>query len=211
MTIPRVVLIGGAPCVGKSAVSRCVASRYEYGCISIDDIGKAVGAVCPEIRTMNDMSWQEYFATTSVEVLLEHAANSRKRLWPAVEKIVRTHSDWDNPLVMEGYTLWPEQVIAARFTATGAVWLSCDDLLLESRIRTQPDFYKGAVDEEALVSNFLLRSSRYNELMLKSAAECNAVVITVNSGHTIKDVADLCVSALTTEAIGTGNDLSTSI
>jgi 2-phosphoglycerate kinase len=209
MTIPRVVLIGGPPYVGKSAVARCIAARYEYGCIAIDDIAKAVGSLYSaltrnKLDPMDGMDWREYFTTTPVDLLLDHAAASRERIWPAIDKIVRTHSTWDGPLVMEGYALWPEQVMAAGFTATGAVWLTCNDLLLESRIRSNPDFYRGAVDEEALISNFLRRSSRYNELMLESAAECSATVITVLSGQSVKDIADLCVSALTRQSAGTG-------
>lgn len=196
MTIPRVVLIGGAPYVGKSAVARCIAARYAYGCISTDDIGKAIGAVT-NVPTSDNMDWRDYFAGTPVDLLLADAAKSRKRLWAAIDKIVRTHSTWDDPLVMEGYALWPEQVITAGFTATGAVWLACDDLVLESRIRSHSDFYRGAVDEEALISNFLKRSSWYNALMLKSAAECSATVITFDFCHTVEDIADMCVSALT--------------
>ena len=153
---------------------------------------------------MDGMDWREYFATTPVDLLLDHAAASRKRLWPAIRKIVRTHSTWDDPLVMEGYALWPEQVLAAGFTDTGALWLTGDDLLLESRIRSNPSFYHGATDEEALIRNFLRRSSQYNELMLKSAAESSATVIAVATGQSIKDIADLCVSALTRESARTG-------
>jgi hypothetical protein len=183
-------------------VARCIAARYEYGCISTDDIGKAVSSVYSalgrsDIDPMGGVDWREYFATTPVDLLLEHAAASRERIWPAIDRIVRAHSTWDDPLVMEGYALWPEQVMAAGFTATGAVWLTCDDLLLESRIRANRDFYRGAVDEETLIGNFLRRSSRYNELMLKSTAQCNATVIHIVSGHSVQDVADLCVSALT--------------
>jgi len=201
MTIPRVVLIGGPPYVGKSAVARCIAARYEYGCISTDDIAKAVGSVYSaltgnKLDPMAGVDWREYFTITPVDVLLDHDAASRVRIWPAIDRIVRTHSTWDDLLVMEGYALWPEQVTAAGFTATGAVWLTCNERLLESRIRSNVDFYRGAADEEALIRNFTRRSSRYNELMLESAAKRNAAVLTVLPGQSVNDIADLCVSAL---------------
>ena len=201
MVVPKVVLIGGAPFVGKSETARCIAARYGYGCIPADDIGKAVGAVTsaeafPEIHSMDHLDWRDYFTTTPVDVLLEHAARSRERLWPAFDKIIRTHSTWGHPLVLEGYTLWPETVVAARFTASGAIWLACDDLLYESRVRSQPDFYRGAADEEAMIRNVVRRSSRYTELMAASAAEWGATVISVEARHTVDDVADLCVAAL---------------
>jgi 2-phosphoglycerate kinase len=201
MTIPRVVLIGGPPCVGKSAVARCIAARYEYGCIGTDDIAKAVGAVYSALAgkerdPMAGVDWRAYFTETPVDVLLDHDAASRDRIWPAIDRIVRAHAAWDDPLVMEGYALWPEQVMAAGFTATGAVWLSGDDRLLESRIRSNPDFYRGAADEEALIHNFMRRSSRHNERMVASAAECGAAVIRVLPGQTVNQIADLCVLAL---------------
>lgn len=123
MTIPRVVLVGGPPYVGKSAVARCIAARYEYGCISTDDIAKAVGSVYSalgqnEIDPMAGMDWREYFTTTPVGELLGHDAAPRKQLWPAIDRIVRAHATWDDPLAVEGYALWPEQVMAAGYTAT---------------------------------------------------------------------------------------------
>ena len=82
---------------------------------------------------------------------------------PSVGKIVRTHSTWGDPLVMEGYALWPERVMVADFASTGTVWLSCDDQLLEARNSSQTSFYGGALDEEALIANVLRGSNRYNE------------------------------------------------
>jgi len=209
VTIPRVVLIGGPPYVGKSTVARCIAARYGYGCIGTDDIAKAAGSVYSalagkELDPMAGMDWRAYFATTPVDVLLDHDAASRKRIWPAIDRIVRTHATWGDPLVMEGYALWPEQVMAAGFTATGAVWLSGDDRLLESRIRSNPGFYRGAADEEALIHNFTRRSSRYNERMLASAAECGATVMRVLPGQPANEMADRCVSALTRQSVETG-------
>jgi 2-phosphoglycerate kinase len=204
MTVPRVVLIGGPPFVGKSAVARCVAARYGYGCISTDDIGKAVRAVTtilthPGLYTVDDINYQEYFTVTSVDALIDQARRSHEIIWPALEKIVRTHATWGDPLVMEGYALWPERVMAADFASTGAIWLACDDQLLEARIRSQTSFYRGASDEEALIANVLRRSGRYNELMVESAMEYGATVISVEIAHSIEDVADLCVSALAEE------------
>ena len=201
VTLPRVVLIGGPPCVGKSAVARCIAARYEYGCISTDDIAKAAGAVYSALTgkehdPMASMDWRAYFTETPADVLLDHDLASRERIWPAIDRIVRTHAGWGDPLVMEGYALWPEQVMGAGFTNTGAVWLSGDDRLLESRIRSNPGFYRGAADEEALICSFMRRSSRYNERMVASAAECGAAVIRVLPGQTVNQIADLCVLAL---------------
>jgi 2-phosphoglycerate kinase len=201
MAIPKVVLIGGPPSVGKSAVARCIAARYQYNCIPTDDIGKAVRAVTtvqthPALHAFEDTNYQEYFTATSVDTLITHARRSHEIIWPALEMIIRTHSTWGDPLVLEGYALWPEWVMAAGFTSTGAVWLTCDDDLLEARICSQVSFYQGASDEQALIANFLQRSSRYNQLMVESALECGARVIRVQFNYSVENVADQCVSAL---------------
>ena len=70
MTIPKVLLIGGPPFVGKT-VARRLASRYRYGCISKDDIGKAVGTVTtiqthPGLHTADDIDYRDYFTVTPV-------------------------------------------------------------------------------------------------------------------------------------------------
>lgn len=207
MTVPKVVLIGGPPFVGKSAAARRIAARYGYGCIPTDDIGKAVGTITtvqthPGLHTLDVTGYQEYFSVKSVDALIDHARLSREIIWPALEKIVRTHSTWGDPLVMEGYALWPERVMAADFASTGAVWLACDDQLLEARIRSQTSFYSGASDEEALIANVLKRSIRYNELMIESAMVCGATVISVEICHSVENVADLCASALAKEQGG---------
>ena len=201
MVIPKVVLIGGSPFAGKSATARCLAARYGYCCIPTDDIGQAIGAVTtarthPELHLADDSNYQEYFTVTSFEDLIDHSRQAHGIIWPALEKIVQTHSAWGAPLVMEGYALWPERVKAAQFSSTGAVWLACDDQLLETRIRSDTSFYQGAADEEALIENVLRRSSRYNELMVASAVQCGSILIDVEAGHSVDDVADLCVSAL---------------
>ena len=204
MAVPKVVLIGGPTSVGKSTVARCIAARYQYNCIPTDDIGKAIRAVTtvqthPALHAFKDKDYQEYFATISVDLLINHARQSHEIIWPALEMIIRTHATWGDPLVLEGYALWPDWVLAADFTSTGAVWLTFDDDLLEARIRSQASFYEGASDEQALIVNFLRRSSRFNQLMVESALECGAAVIRVKLGHSVEDVADRCVVALMEE------------
>ncbi len=198
----KVFLIGGPPFVGKSSVARCIAGRFGYSCICTDDIAKAIRAVTtvqthPGLHLVDDANYQDYFTKSSVETLIEHSRRSHEIIWPGLEKIIRAHSTWDDPLVMEGYALWPQQVMAADFISTRAVWLTCDDKLLETRIRTQTSFFRGAADEKKLRTNMLRRSSRYNELVSKSAIACGATLIKIEVGHSVEDVADMCMLELT--------------
>ncbi|MBN1452263.1 MAG: hypothetical protein JW963_14710 [Anaerolineales bacterium] len=201
MKIPKVFLIGGPPLVGKSSVARCIAGRFGCGCICTDDIAKAIRAVTtvqthPGLHSFDDADYQDTFTRTPVETLIEHSRRAHQMIWPGLEKIIRAHATWDAPLVMEGYALWPEQVMAADFVATRAVWLTCDDQLFETRLRAQSSFFRGAADEEGLLTNMVRRSSRYNELMVESAAACGAALIRVEAGHSVEDVVELCLADL---------------
>ena len=202
MKISKVFLIGGPPFVGKSSVAHCIAGRYKCSCICTDDIVKAIRAVTtvqthPGLHSVDDADYQDYFTKTPVETLIEHSRRSHEIIWPGLEKIIRTHSTWDSPLVMEGYALWPEQVMAADFVSTKAVWLTCDDQLFETRIRAQSSFFRGAADKEGLLTNMLRRSSRYNELMIASVVACGAILIRVEVELSIEDVVDMCMVDLT--------------
>lgn len=122
----KVFLIGGPPFVGKSSVARCIAGRFGFNCICTDDIAKAIRAVTtvqthPGLHSADDADYQDYFTRSSVEALIEHSRRSHEIIWPGLEKIIRAHSTWDDPLVMEGYALWPKQVMAADFISTQAV------------------------------------------------------------------------------------------
>ena len=72
MKIPKVIVIGGAPIVGKSAAPRRLAVRLEYGCISTDDPNQAIRAATsreshPAFHAMDGLDYREYYISYSVD------------------------------------------------------------------------------------------------------------------------------------------------
>ena len=55
MSYPRVILIGGAPMSGKTAVAHMLAATLGYGCLSTDDLGAAIRAVTTKDSV--DVAW----------------------------------------------------------------------------------------------------------------------------------------------------------
>src|SRR5262245_51597265 len=89
--------------------------------------------------------------------LLEHHA-----MWPAVQRVIHKHATWGTPIVMEGWSLWPERVIQLRLPSVHALWLVAHEETLQARMGKAEAFYGGASDEEAMRQQYLARSFWYN-------------------------------------------------
>jgi 2-phosphoglycerate kinase len=115
MSYPRVILIGGAPMSGKTTVASRLAATLGYGCLSTDDLGEAIRAVTtkdvhPHLHPMEGYDYREYFVTRSPDALITDVTREHHALWPAVQSVIRKHATWGAPIVMEGWSLWPEWV-----------------------------------------------------------------------------------------------------
>ena len=115
MRQPSVILVGGAPMIGKTTTARRLAARLDYGMMSTDDVGQSIRAVTtpeshPELHAMNGIDYREYYVSRSTERLIQDAENQHLAAWPAVESVIRSHADWAGPIVIEGWALMPEAV-----------------------------------------------------------------------------------------------------
>ncbi len=180
----RVYLLGGAPMVGKSTLARKWAARLEYGCLSTDDLGQAIGAVTtaqghPAFHEMDDIDYREYYATRAVDELIADAERRHAALWPALAQVITAHAIWGDPIVIEGWALSPVRVAELRLANVAALWLVTDDAVLDARVRAAVDFYRGASDEEAMIRHFVARSRWYNARIREEAASLGFPLIQV--------------------------------
>ncbi|HEY3375977.1 MAG TPA: AAA family ATPase [Armatimonadota bacterium] len=181
---PKVILIGGAPMVGKSTVARKLAARLEYACLSTDDIGQAIGAVTtaqshPAFHEMDGLDYREYYATRSVDDLIADAERRHAALWPAIAQMIIAHATWGDPMVLEGWALCPTRVAQLGLSNVASLWLVADDDVLAARVRAAVDFYTGAADEEAMIRHFVTRSRWYNRLVCQQAGDLGFPIIPV--------------------------------
>ncbi len=96
MSYPRVILIGGAPMSGKTAVAQMLAATHGYGCLSTDDRGEAILAVTtkdshPHLHPMDGYDFREYYVTRSPDELIADASLEHRALWPAVQSRKYAH------------------------------------------------------------------------------------------------------------------------
>ena len=198
MSETRVVLIGGPPMVGKSTLARSMANRLGFGCISTDDIGLAVRSVSnPKThRPHSTEDYQEYYMTRSVDDLIADAMRTHEEMWPAIEAIVKAHAEWADPLIIEGWALWPGRVAAIGYDCVRAFWLTADEGFLESQTRAAESFYRGASDEESMIRNFVARNVRYNELMTSAANNLGLGTVRVTAGTSLDDLTEQSIQQL---------------
>jgi 2-phosphoglycerate kinase len=167
MRYPRVILIGGAPMAGKTTVAHLLAAHLGYGCLSTDDLGEAIRAVAtkdshPALHPMAGYDYREYHVTHSPEALIADVRREHQAMWPAVQRVIRTHATWGEPIIMEGWSLWPEWVTQLRLPSVQALWFVAQEETLHARLVQAVAFYRGASDEAAMRRQYLARSVWYN-------------------------------------------------
>ena len=193
MAEPKVILIGGAPLIGKSSVARHLAARLAYCCLSTDDLGQAISAVTrkrshPQFHFMDDYAYGDYFRSHSLDQLISHARNSHQALWPAVRTVITNHAAWGAPAIIEGWCLDPHRVAAIRSATVVSVWLVADCSILEARVNDAFDGCREHADEAAK-SKFLARSLWHNDYIKEAAAACQLPTVEVHRAMTPTAVA----------------------
>ncbi|MDF1880753.1 hypothetical protein JHD50_05450 [Sulfurimonas sp. MAG313] len=182
---PNVILLGGAPNTGKTTVSRLIASRLNYACLSTDDLLKAITSVTtpkshPNFHLMAGWSTQEYYVHHTADQLVLHTIERFKAFHSAIENVVKSHVIKESPIVIEGFGLWPEEIKNLNLPNIGMVWLVADELLLEKRTRSIKPLYEGASDEERMIQNYVGRSVWYNSKVIEAVGRLNIPSIKVS-------------------------------
>lgn len=182
---PKVILLGGAPSTGKTTVSRLIASRLNYSCLSTDDLLKAITAVTtpeshPSLHFMSGWETQEYYVHHAADQLVSHNLERLKVFRTSIENVIKSHVLNESPIVIEGFGLWPEEIKNLNLPNIGMAWLIADEALLEKRTRNNKPFYEGASDEERMIRNYVGRSVWYNSEVMKATERLNIPSIKVS-------------------------------
>ena len=201
MRIPKVILIGGAPIVGKSAAARQLAVRLEYGCFSTDDLNQAVRAATsreshPAFHTMDGLDYREYYTSHSVDQLINDADQYHKALWEPVKEVIKAHATWGSSTVIEGWSLQPEKVMDLGMVEVQSVWLVADRNLFEARVRCKPDFFRGASNEGQMIRHFLERSVIFNDRIRETAGRLGLPLIEVTETDSPAEICERCYCLL---------------
>lgn len=176
-SLPRVILIGGAPLSGKTRLAQAMARRLEIAHISTDDLSTAIRAITsvdshPALHYLDvDGCFRDYYPSHAPGRLLEDAMVFHRAAWPAIEAVVVAHATWDRPALIEGWGILPELLSGLGREDVGALFVVPDESVYEPRCRADPGFWEGAADEEELITSFARRSILFGRMLEGSARE----------------------------------------
>lgn len=192
----KVILIGGSPMSGKTTLAIKLAAKYEYGCISTDDIGEIIGTVS-EVDPMKNFDYREYYISKSIEDLINDIFLYHRRLWPSIKHLIEIHSNWSSPIIIEGWALYPNLVKLIENDNLRTIWLVSDEDVLEQRLLSHKDFYRGSSDEQKMITNYLLRSLWHNETIFQQVNELNHDLIRVTKDLSEESLVEKAIDILT--------------
>jgi len=177
----KIILIGGAPMTGKTTIAVKLASVLEYACMSTDDIGESLRAKIKNKR-LNPIlgyDYREYYISRTADQLIDDTRIQHEEIWPSVKAVIKAHSGWGKPVVIEGWNLYPQKTKELNDQNIESYWLTADENLLKTRIEQNRSFYEGASDIGLLTANYLKRSLWHNNLIKTEAQKLGMTIIKV--------------------------------
>ncbi len=201
MRYPRVILIGGAPMSGKTTAAHLLAAQLGYGCLSTDDLGEAIRAVTtqdshPHLHPMEGYDYREYYVTRSPGALIADVSREHQAMWPAVQRVIRKHATWGEPLIIEGWSLWPEWVTQLRLPSVHALWFVAQEETFHERLVQAVEFYGGASDEETMRRHYLARSCWYNARLKEAVNTLGLTSIVLPLRAPAQAIVEMCLEQL---------------
>ena len=112
----KIILIGGAPTIGKSFIARKISEQFKIPWVSTDTIREMMRKIVREedfpklFRAMGfGIDAEEYLSTRTPQQIVEGQNAESIDVWKGVEAIIDTDYVWED-LIIEGVHVLPEFV-----------------------------------------------------------------------------------------------------
>ena len=112
----KIILIGGAPTVGKSFVAQKLSEDLKLPWISTDIVRTVMQKTVKKVDYPNlfypaSAGAQAYLETSSPQKIVDDQNKESADVWRGVEGMIRTQETWDS-FIMEGVAVLPEYVFS---------------------------------------------------------------------------------------------------
>ena len=179
-----IILIGGAPCAGKSTVAKSLAKQLGCQWVSTDNLREEFRGRSrhppyryPWLHATIHTTAEKWWADKSAADLLQVEIGQAKEMWPMIRHTIRTSQAG----IFEGLSLLPELIHQAFGSSIRAVYLIDNDL---ARIR-KTIFMRGLWDEAKTYADWVkekeINSVSYMNDWIKSESRKYALPL-VNVG-----------------------------
>jgi len=126
----KIILIGGAHCLGKSSVSLELSKKLNTSQISTDTIRLLLRTVSDEkkyhsLHFFADKKAVEYLPNTSVDQIIKDYIEESRSVWLGIKDIIK-HNKYNKIGVIEGVAILPMLCKISRLKNILPVFLYCD-------------------------------------------------------------------------------------
>lgn len=194
----RVILIGGASHVGKSALSESLAVMLGWPCLSTDTLARHPGRPWkPAPEKVPDHVAEHYLRLSVYELIEDVLRHYRVNVWPKVEAIVASHSNDTSAtgIVLEGSALWPDFVTGLDSGKVAAIWLTASEEAFRQRIHADSLRNSKSPRDRMMIDKFLERTLVYNARMVDAVTRHGFILVDVLQSN-VTELTGRCLSAL---------------
>ncbi|MCB0318183.1 MAG: hypothetical protein KDD56_05455, partial [Bdellovibrionales bacterium] len=111
----RIILIGGAPTVGKSTLARSLSKKLDLPWISTDHLRTVMRAVAnpldlPKLFTPESHSAEAFFDKFSAQEVVQIELDQGEAAWPGICEFIKLDYCWSEGFIIEGVNILPHLV-----------------------------------------------------------------------------------------------------